>query len=304
MLLQVLSIAGGCSTYALTLNYLACLAPRKSERASKASDFSNSTDVHSHPTNNNTSQQHNVAMADKMEGVTGGGHAVDPSNYPVPIETIWVGNLEERVKIPTLKAALTVVFKRFGPIVDIIAKTSLKRKGQAFVVFDSEKSALESVELMDGFPMYGKEMKVQRAKTHSDATVKSKAADMFDDHKRKRLMQKDFKRAKEDAEAAANPAAAEKPRTLKSAISVIPDEYVRPNKVLFLQNLPDDIDEDNLTTIFERFEGFKEIRYLSVRAVGFAEFENEQYAITAKEATANMPVGAGKRPMKVSYQRE
>ena len=231
-----------------------------------------------------------------------------------------VNNLEERVKIDTMKQALTRVFQYYGPILDVIAKSSLKRKGQAFIVFDSEKSALEAVEEMNGFEMYGKVLKVSKAKTHSDETVKRKAADMFDEHKRKRLMQKgmldskrrlriltvvDFKRAEEDAKAQANPTvAAEKPRAAKTGAAAVPDEYVRPNKTLFLQNIPRDVDEDDLTTIFERFEGFKEVRLVSVRSVAFAEFENEQFAITAKEATANTPIGAEGKPMKVTYQRQ
>lgn len=79
---------------------------------------------------------------------------------------------------------------------------------------------------------------------------------------------------------------------------------MRPNKTLFLQNIPRDVDEEALSDIFERFEGFKEVRLVSVRAVAFAEFENEQFAITAKEATANMPIGEQQKPMKVTYQRQ
>jgi U2 small nuclear ribonucleoprotein B'' len=101
-----------------------------------------------------------------------------------------VNNLEERVKIDTMKEALRRVFSYYGPILDVIAKSSLKRKGQAFVVFDSEKSALDAVEDMSGFELYGKAIKVARANTHSDETVKRKAADIFEEHKRKRLMLK------------------------------------------------------------------------------------------------------------------
>lgn len=116
----------------------------------------------------------------------------------------------------------------------------------------------------------------------------------------------DFKRASEDAKAASQPSAAEtqKPRPAKSGAAVVPDEYVRPNKTLFLQNIPRDVDEEALSDIFERFEGFKEIRLVSVRAVAFAEFENEQFAITAKEATSGTLVGKEGVPMKVTYQRQ
>ena len=116
----------------------------------------------------------------------------------------------------------------------------------------------------------------------------------------------DFKRAEEDAKAAALPTTTEavKPRPAKSGAAVVPDEYVRPNKTLFLQNIPRDVDEEALSDIFERFEGFKEVRLVSVRAVAFAEFENEQFAITAKEATNGTLVGKEGVPMKVTYQRQ
>ncbi|OAL54378.1 hypothetical protein IQ07DRAFT_266827 [Pyrenochaeta sp. DS3sAY3a] len=243
-------------------------------------------------------------MAEKVEGAAHhGGGLVDPSNYPVAIETIYVSNLEERVKIPHLKDCLTIVFRRFGTIIDIIAKTSLKRKGQAFIVFDSEKSSLESIELMNGFTMFDKPIKVRRAKTHSDETVKRKAPELFEEHKRKRLMAKDFKRAEEEAKAQANPDVVEKPRAPKTGLAAVPDQYLAPNKELALKDLPADVTEDDLTTLFERFEGFKEIRLVRFRNFAIAEFENEQFAIAAKEATANTPIGAKGSPLNVSYQR-
>jgi RNA recognition motif-containing protein len=110
----------------------------------------------------------------------------------------------------------------------------------------------------------------------------------------------------EEAHKAQNlPAAAvDKPRPVKTGAAAVPDEYVRPNKTLFLQNIPKDVTADDLTAIFERFEGFKEVRFVAIRSIGFAEYENEQYAITAKEATANMPIGQEGLPMKVTYQRQ
>ncbi|KAH7116055.1 hypothetical protein B0J11DRAFT_510397 [Dendryphion nanum] len=239
---------------------------------------------------------------DRMEGVIAGG--VDPSKYPVPIETVYVNNLEERVKLDTMKETLRRVFEHYGTILDIVAKASLKRKGQAFIVFDSQQSALAAVTEMDGFEMYGKVMKVSMARTHSDATVQAKAEDMFEQHKRERLTAKERKLAEEASKAESRPQAADKPRPLKTGAAAVPDEYVRPNKTLFLQNIPKEFTAEDLTEIFERFEGFKEVRFVAIRAVGFAEYENEQFAITAKESTANMPVGADNKPMKVTYQRQ
>lgn len=111
--------------------------------------------------------------------------------------------------------------------------------------------------------------------------------------------------AEEASKAQALPqAAVDRPKPVKTGAAAVPDEYVRPNKTLFLQNIPKGFVADDLTKIFEQFEGFKEVRYISIRNVGFAEFEDEQFAITAKEATASMPIGPDNKPMKVTYQRQ
>lgn len=233
-----------------------------------------------------------------------------------------VNNLESREKLDHLKLCLTAVFKRFGPILDIIAKGSVKRKGQAFIVFDSEKSTLDAVELMDGFVMHNMPMRVARAKTHSDETVKRKAPEMFEEHKRKRLMAKgmapmlillfsfansitDFKRAEEEAKAQANPAVAvEKARTAKTGPVIVPDRYLPPNKSLALKEIPDDVTEDDLTSLYERFEGFKEVRLVAHRRFAVVEFESDKFSITAKEATANIPIGSQGKLLNVAYQRQ
>ena len=87
-----------------------------------------------------------------------------------------------------MNEALHAIFDHYGPILDIVAKRSVQRKGQAFIVFDSQKSALQAIEEMSGFELYGKQMKVSLAKTHSDETLKRKATEeQFEQHKRERL---------------------------------------------------------------------------------------------------------------------
>jgi hypothetical protein len=87
--------------------------------------------------------------------------------------------------------------------------------------------------------------------------------------------------------------------------AVIPDEYLPPNKILFIQNLPDEYDINALSTIFERFEGFKEVRLVpGRRGIAFVEYESEAGAISAKENTAGMALGAEGQIIKVTYQRQ
>ena len=87
--------------------------------------------------------------------------------------------------------------------------------------------------------------------------------------------------------------------------AVVPDEYLPPNKTLFVQNLPDDYDVDAVSAIFARFEGFREVRLVpGRRGIAFVEYEAEQGAITAKENTAGMALGDAAQLIKVTYQRQ
>ena len=89
-----------------------------------------------------------------------------------------------------------------------------------------------------------------------------------------------------------------------AAAAVVPDEYLPPNKILFVQNLPDDSDAVTLTNLFGRFEGFREVRMVpGRRGIAFVEYENEAGAISAKENTAGMQLEGGKN-IKVTYQRQ
>lgn len=109
--------------------------------------------------------------------------------------------------------------------------------------------------------------------------------------------------------AAARPTKTTRGAGLKSsnpgAGAVVPEEYLPPNKILFVQNLPEDYDVDGLTAIFGRFEGFREVRLVPGRkGIAFVEYEAEAGAISAKESTSGMGLGAEGKPIKVVYQRQ
>lgn len=109
--------------------------------------------------------------------------------------------------------------------------------------------------------------------------------------------------------ATARPAKAARGAGLKSsnpsANAVVPEEYLPPNKTLFVQNLPEDYDTDGLTAIFGRFEGFREVRLVPGRkGIAFVEYEAEAGAISAKENTSGMGLGLESKPIKVVYQRQ
>lgn len=108
---------------------------------------------------------------------------------------------------------------------------------------------------------------------------------------------------------AARPIKAARGAGLKSsnpaAGAVIPEEYLPPNKILFVQNLPEDYSVELLGAIFGRFEGFREVRTVPGRkGIAFIEYEAEAGAISAKENTAGMALGHDGSVIKVVYQRQ
>lgn len=90
-----------------------------------------------------------------------------------------------------MKEALSEIFSDYGTILEIVAKTNLRAKGQAFIVFDNVDSATRAIEEVNGFELFEKPMVLDYAKTRSDATVmREGGADDLEAHKRKRLAEK------------------------------------------------------------------------------------------------------------------
>ncbi|MED6155204.1 U1 small nuclear ribonucleoprotein A, variant 2 [Stylosanthes scabra] len=87
--------------------------------------------------------------------------------------TIYINNLNEKIKLDELKKSLHAVFSQFGKILEVLAFKTLKHKGQAWVVFEDVNSASNALRQMQGFPFYDKPMKIQYAKTKSDIIAKA-----------------------------------------------------------------------------------------------------------------------------------
>lgn len=75
-----------------------------------------------------------------------------------PNHTIYINNLNEKIKKEELKKSLYAIFSQFGQILDIVAMKTLKMRGQAFVIFKEISSATVALRSMQGFPFYDKPM--------------------------------------------------------------------------------------------------------------------------------------------------
>lgn len=73
-------------------------------------------------------------------------------------ETLYIQNLNEKIKIPVLKASLKGLFKSYGDVLDVVAHSNLRMRGQAFVSFENADIAKKALKEVRGFPLYSKPM--------------------------------------------------------------------------------------------------------------------------------------------------
>jgi RNA recognition motif-containing protein len=67
----------------------------------------------------------------------------------------------------------------------------MKRKGQAFVVFESADDASDAIDSLQGFELFGRPMEIAYAKTRSDAIVKREdGEEALEQHKALRKAEK------------------------------------------------------------------------------------------------------------------
>ncbi|XP_065072215.1 U1 small nuclear ribonucleoprotein A-like [Rhopilema esculentum] len=204
-----------------------------------------------------------------------------------PKETIYINNLNEKVKKEELKKSLYAIFSQFGPILDIVALKTLKMRGQAFVVFKDIASATNALRSMQGFPFYEKPMRIAYAKSRSEAILKVEGTFVPREKKQKEKRKADEEKSAKPAKRQPAPATQNVQAPIQTAPPVIvPTQQAPevPNQILFLTNLPDETTEMMLSMLFQQFPGFKEVRLVPGRSdIAFVEFDNESVAGQARE---------------------
>uniref|UniRef100_A0A3Q2CX72 Small nuclear ribonucleoprotein polypeptide B2 n=1 Tax=Cyprinodon variegatus TaxID=28743 RepID=A0A3Q2CX72_CYPVA len=201
-----------------------------------------------------------------------------------PNHTIYINNINDKVKKEELKRSLYALLSQFGQIVEIVAMKTMKMRGQAFVVFKELTAATNALRQLQGFPFYNKPMRIQYAKTDSEVIAKMKGT--FSDKEKKR----EKKKKAQEAAAAAN------------ATKKVPDNP--PNHILFLNNLPEETNEMMLSMLFNQFPGFKEVRLVPGKHdIAFVEFEGETQAGVAKDALQGFRITAT-CAMRITYAKK
>jgi U1 small nuclear ribonucleoprotein A len=221
-----------------------------------------------------------------------------PSNV-----TIYINNLNEKVKLEELKKSLHAVFSQFGKIMEVLAFKTLKHKGQAWVVFEDVSSATSAIKQMQGFPFYDKPMRIQFAKTKSDIIAKADGT-FVPREKRKRHEEKGKKKKEahdpNQAGIGLNPAFVGgygvRPPLSQipypgGAKSMLPEAPAPPNNILFVQNLPHDTTPMMLQMLFCQYPGFKEVRMIEAKpGIAFVEYADEMQSTVAMQGLQSFKI--------------
>ena len=185
-------------------------------------------------------------------------------------ETIYVRNLNETVKLATMKESLRNLYSNFGEVLDVVAHKNIRMRGQAFIAFNNKHVAKRALTDTQNFPLYGQPLKVDFAKCNADAVFRrQKRTEELEKHlqqrkeakrgywltschithtiialKRKenyiRLMKSNRVKAGQPAERDEGTKAAQQKQ------QQMPDEYLPPNVILFIQNLPSGTSKEKL----------------------------------------------------------
>ena len=202
----------------------------------------------------------------------------------LPCETLYVSNLNEKIKKSPLRKALLEAFSQFGKVVEIVAIRGDKLRGQAWVSFDSIESATNAMAKFQGHPFFDKPMRITYAKSKSDS-VSKKDGTFKPREKRKR---EEPATADASASVAADGGAPNQmqPSTAAPSSSAAPAEVnLVPSNILFAQNLPSDCGDVALSVLFKVHAGFKEVRMIPGKeGIAFIEFEDEHKATVALSA--------------------
>ncbi|RDX53617.1 RNA-binding domain-containing protein [Polyporus arcularius HHB13444] len=257
-----------------------------------------------------------------------------------PNTTLYIKNLNDKVKKDELRAQLFALFTTYGRILDVVALKGPKMKGQAFVVFTDLAGATAAMRGCEGMVFYDKPMHIEYAKTKSYATLRREDPDFVpptsihakdapdgrlaavangagEKRQRDDRMDEDARESKrertdkddsddeemeiEDDEEVARPSG--------SANGQIPSAIQQQSARLMCLNLPQEVTDDVLAVLFQQYQGFHSVSVVpspTPNASGqrvkmaYVMFDSPDLASVAKEALDGFALKKG-WVMSVSY---
>ncbi|KAI8621192.1 hypothetical protein BC830DRAFT_1095667 [Chytriomyces sp. MP71] len=247
------------------------------------------------------------------------------STFVKPSQTLYVRQVHGKASKSELKRSLYHLFSQHGAVIDVVLMKTLKMRSQAFVVFRDVAGATASMRALQGFPFYEQALKIEYAKSKSNAValLEGKVTPpprKTDKEKEDSSLSQKRMREGDGDDADEEEGGDEKKRKTIQGSSNVDDEdedmdmedsgdeeATNPaSKILFLTALPAQITTggpDTLITLFKDYPGFKEVRLVPGKSdLAFVEYGNVQQAAEAKKKLDGFSIVPGKT-MKIQFAK-
>lgn len=219
------------------------------------------------------------------------------------MQTIYVQNLNENVKLDELKEALCHIFtSRCGPVLDVSCRKSNKYRGQAWVTFNDVSHATKAVNTLNGFLFYGKPLKIFFSKNKADIIAKADGTYVPREKKEQIVTDIPTKRhyegENEDAETYEpkakiarredEPGKTFATQTEEATVESVPNP---PHNILFVSGLPQKVTSLMVENLFNQAGGFLSAKmHDSLPGVAFIEFDSTENSTLAMNAFQNYQI--------------
>ena len=206
-------------------------------------------------------------------------------------ETLYIKNLNEKIKIDELKEALNKEFSQYGEIIEIRVRNSIRLKGQAFISFKTKEQSSKAKKNLNDKLFLNKKLIIEFAKTPSDSILllQGKLTEnqkKIKDLSRKRNRDEFYENLKQKIEQEKNNNITNNEMIINTkdsneneiSIKINPEEV---NKSLFVQGLNNSVTNQKLIELFNSISGFKEVKYFPTKGICFVEYDTIENATNA-----------------------
>ena len=206
-------------------------------------------------------------------------------------ETLYIKNLNEKIKIDELKEALNKEFSQYGEIIEIRVRNTIRLKGQAFISFKTKEQSSKAKKNLNDKLFLNKKLIIEFAKTPSDSILllQGKLTEnqkKIKDLSRKRNRDEFYENLKQKIEQEKNNNITNNEMIINTkdsneneiSIKINPEEV---NKSLFVQGLKNSVTNQMLIDLFNSLSGFKEVKYFPTKGICFVEYDTVENATNA-----------------------
>merc|ERR1719310_2271636 len=190
----------------------------------------------------------------------------------VPRHSLYLSNLDTKIKTSELKDLLYALFCQYGLISNIYASKKSSMRGQAFITFCKISDSAKAKRALNGAMFCGKSLKVDFTK--NDAKIVTKYKNLYES------------------------------KEAPKALNINAQNLTKTSATLFVSNLPENILPQTLHALFSPYRGFKEIRQIPGNArIAFAEYSSDSEAAMVKETLQAFKIAEG-HAIKIEFSKK